>query len=423
MSPTFDLTIASMSNELDGDPDLLDKRVAVFRRNATALDNSAKNLERIRNGSSSMKSEAFEALAGKVHEVETGIRSAAFYYSTIADAVAGFSPVLREAQRQAPGHLEAAHAAQFKKLAAHGDYETARTMARNVDPQTRQQGIDLANKASARYNNADASLTAARNALKAAADTVLAANNAAAAKVANASEKAGLKDSFWDKVAKIGKAIAQAAVAIAEFVWENLDLILVVLTVASFCIPGVGAGVMALKVLSVAIKGVTLLSKAKKIIEGVQTGWEAVSFAASGDYEGAGRKALSLGVTLAMGKLAKVAGKRLGEVGGKELFGLDEHGNLHSTATGRFVNRVLNKVGPQILDADGTSPDAFISQSIDRTTKVITEVTAWSGEKDIKKVTKFVTDKIEAFGVDVPGSAAAPRVSGGGSGGGGGGGR
>lgn len=398
MSPTFDLTIASMSNELDGDPDLLDKRVAVFRRNATALDNSAKNLERIRNGSSSMKSEAFEALAGKVHEVETGIRSAAFYYSTIADAVAGFSPVLREAQRQAPGHLEAARAAQFKKLAAHGDYETARTMARNVDPQTRQQGIDLANKASARYNDANGTLITARNALKAAAGTVLAANNAAADKVANASEKAGLKDSFWDKVAKIGKAIAQAAVAIATFVWENLDTILLVLTIVSFCIPGVGAGVMALKVLNVAAKALTLLSKAKKLIETVQTGWEVTSSVARGDYEGAARKAVAFGVAFAVGKATKAVSRSLGRASGKALFSLDKQGKLHTTATGRFVDRVVNKVGPQILKPDGTPPHRIISRSIDRSTQVITNVTEWTYKKGIKMLTKPLIAGIEGGG-------------------------
>lgn len=420
MSPTFDLScVGGLSNQLDGDPDRLDHMVGVFRKNAGVMLDSASNLERLRAGTGEMRADGFTAAAKKAFEVESGIRAAAWYYQQVADAVAGFSPVLREAQRKAPASLDQLHQAEARKAVAQSDYERARHYARNVDPSTQQQGVSLANDANRRFASADASLTDARNALRAAASEVGQANDAAAAKVKTATDNAGLKDSLWDKLAKLGEMIGKALVAIGTFIWENLDTIVLVLTVVSFFIPG-GAPVMA--VINGALRILNVLSTVKSLVGYAQDGWEVVQAVQDGDWEKAGRKVLAVGAAFALRKVTSKVARVAGRASGKEMFSLDKSGKMSTTATGRAIDRVITKLGPVIKNADGSEPTAFMSRHIDRSTQVITNVTEWTYKQGLKMVTKPLVNAIEGPSSDSPKADVTDRHAGGGGGGSGGGG-
>lgn len=431
MSPTFDLScVSGLSNQLDGDPDRLDQMVRIFRTNADVMDQSAGNLERLRSGTSEMVSQAFEKAAKKAYEVESGIRAAAYYYRQVADAVGDFSPVLREAQRKAPGYLDQLHQAEGRKAVAESDYERARHYARNVDPAVQQQGVDLANQASSRYQSADSALNDARGALRAAASQVKEANDAAATRVKSATDNAGLKDSVWDHLAKIAKVIGEALVAIGKFIWENLDTILLVLTIVSFFIPGGPAVMGAIRAVMTVLK---VLSAIKTTIDMAQEGWEIVEAAKDGDWGTAGRKALGIAASIGVRYATKKLAHGLGRKAGKALYSLDKDGKLTTTATGRAINRAVTTLGPAIKNADGSEPVRYISRSIHRTTKVITDVSEWTIKKGIKMVTKPIIDDLKepprastSRKSTLPtscDSGLANGYSGGGGGGGAGGGR
>lgn len=411
MSPTFDLScVPSLNDELNGDPDVLDRMVGIFRTNADVMNKSAENLQRLRSGTSEMQSLAFEAAAVKAHEVETGIRSAAYYYQQVANAVAGFSPVLREAQRKAPAHLDSLHRAQGGSALAEADHERARHLARNVDPAVQQQGVDLANEASRRYQGAQTALSEARSALVAAAAQVKEANDAAAAKVNAATENAGLKDSFWDYLEKFGKVIGEALVAIGKFIWENLDTILLVLSIVSFFIPGGTALFTALRVVVTAVK---ILSAIKSAIELAQEGWSIVEAVKTGDWGTAGRKVVGVAAGFALSYATKKLGRVAGRATGKALYSLDKSGKLTTTTTGRAINQLVTKLGPEIRNVDGSAPVRYMSRSIDRTTQVITNVSEWTYNKGIKLVTTPLVENLKK-----PPTEQAGRHAGGGGGGG-----
>lgn len=373
MSPTFDLSPAGLSNELDGDPDRLDSLVGNFRRNADNLTNSAEALRRIRHGEGEIASKTFSELLNKAQEVEMGVRQAADYYKFIASAVAQFVPVLREAQRQAPGQLEQLIQSRERSDSARMDHERARTLARNPDPQVQQQALDLAGQASSAHATANHSLESARHALRAAADRVREANNVAAAKVADAPEHAGIEDSVLDHLGKFAGIVLK----IGAWIWEHIDAILLFLTIISFFVP-FGP------ILSGIFMAVRVLAKAKHIVSQVQTGWDIAQKVAKGDVAGVVGGLVSIGASYALGKVAKGAARKLGRATGKALFSLDKQGRLHTTKTGHMVHSFVDKFGQKINTRT-------ISRHIDRTTHVITRSTEWVYKKGLKLVTKEIT--------------------------------
>ena len=88
---------------------------------------------------------------------------------------------------------------------------------------------------------------------------------------------------------------------------------------------------------------------------------------------------------------------------------------LTTTATGRAIHRVVDAIGPQIKNADGSEPAAFISRSVHRTTQVITSSSEYLYKKGAKMMAQPLVDAVKNIKTSPP--VIDERVPGGGGGG------
>lgn len=401
MSPSFDLSVINRSNELDGDPDELDSLARVFETNADAISNASTSIRKLTMQGNDLESEAFGSLAEKARKIDSGLYQTATRYRSMAQAVRGFSRVLREEQSAANGHLEGARNAYRDERRAATDYATAQVMTRSVDESSRQQGMDLGRSARAQHQAAQSNLRANKAKLNAAIDRVRNANVAASGKVQDAMEQSGLDDTLLDKVVEVGKKALAIAKTVGQWVWDNLEtisLVVKVLAVVTAGVPILGAVMGALST------GLLVAVKIKGFIKTGTTIWSVGRDISEGNYSGAAKTALTFGANYVAGKVIGAASKSVSKAAGsaisKQMYSVSADGSLQSTAVGRQIHETVMKYGPKMIADGDPLPADFASMHINRTTKVIEDVVTAGTNKVVKDGLKSVYRPVRDVVVD-----------------------
>lgn len=387
MSPTFDLSVVSKSNELDGDPDRLDHLVSVFHKNAGYIADANTNLGKITSESGENRARGFTALAGKANEIKEGMDKTVLRYRLMAAAVSEFSTVLREEQSKVQSHIDGATQAKADYQVAVDQHQRAQNLARSVDPCDRQEATNLGAWAATRSQTASASLCSHREAIQQAADRVRAANERAASKVKTAMEESELDDTFLDKLADFTKKALDAVVEVGKWIWDNLETISLVIDVLSFVlmlIPPLTVVGAALKVLSAVAKVLRVISVVKFAVESGKSIWSAAQTGGAG-------AALGVAATIGVGFAArKIVSQKVGKLVSSRLYSLDKNGALITTEMGRRIHRATTEYGPPMVAAKGPLPSDFASRHIQRTTDLIAKSSSY--------VTDTALERLQALG-------------------------
>lgn len=292
-----------------GDPGYVTRQASSMRTAADAMQSAAYNLRRLE--APTTCSEAVAKIMVESSKAAELLDEAGDRYHSVASALATYAPSLRHAQDESLAALRQAAVHQGDERAAYkqsvGLYWQAKL---SLDPAERDQLILQYKKASARQTAAKAALASARDRLRDAIIERDDAANRAAGEVEAASSGGRLNDSAWDRFEKFVEPLVDWVDRVATWIWENIDAIALVLTVAAIAlawVPGLNA------VLGALAMGASVLSRAKAaytfvsgVAEGMRTGnWSAAAMGAAG-------LALSFVGGKAVGAVAKKAGSAVG---------------------------------------------------------------------------------------------------------------
>ncbi len=292
-----------------GDPGYVTQQSVSMRSSADAMHSAAHNLRRLE--APATCSEAVAKILVESSKAAELLDEAGDRYHSVAEALATYAPHLTHAQDESFAALQQAIVHQADERAAYkksvGLYWQAKA---TIDPVEREHLIQRYKQASGRQATAKGSLDAAKNRLHTAIQERDEAANRAAGAVDAASSGGKLNDSAWDKFADFVEPLVDAVDAVGKWIWEHIDEISLVLTIAAIAlawVPGLNV------VLAALAAGANVLSKAKAayafvagVAEGVRTGnWGAAAMGATG-------LVLSFVGGRAVGAVAKKVGAKVG---------------------------------------------------------------------------------------------------------------
>lgn len=267
------------SDPIPGSPAELESCTASYRRTAEQIEKAAWNLDKLKNGDE-MSSETVSALMARAAETSGTLKSLKVRYDAIANALAGYSPTLRSAQATSLEALHEADRAQTRARNAANHGNAAIPHMLSLDEGERQRAFDT-------YNHYNQEATTARGELgaaKARLRTAISQRNEAADKAADAInavvDNSSLNDSVLDKVGAFLEWAAKGIGEILKWVWDHLDVILLVIDAIAliiFCIPGgqlIAGGIFAFtKVIGAIKSSIDFVGSAIELVKAVGTGF------------------------------------------------------------------------------------------------------------------------------------------------------
>jgi len=307
------------SHPIPGDPAAVQATASAFRETASRLSEAANGLRRL--DSAETESLAVTKLLSNAREVAGLLELALDRYDVAADALAAYGPVQAQAKATA-------EAAVRDAMTARGLHDRAATNASNlrlgamttIDPQQRQDFLQAYHQAKAQAADASSSFESAKaRVLGAISDRDRAADHAAR-QVSGAIANREINDDLFDQLGELWegaqqfaadivannpllKAVVDAAITAAKWVWDHIEQISLVLKVASILlgwVPFLGPALIILSRIAdvvALIKAATTL--AGSFAHGVQTG----DF--SGFLVGATLTVVTFGIGRGIGKVAK----------------------------------------------------------------------------------------------------------------------
>lgn len=206
MSRPVDWSPLADSDPVPGDPDAVAELAGRYRRTAANIRQAAAALKRIASAEG-WDSAAGEKFRERAIDVADTVLKAEGRYQAAGDALAGYAPALRSAQRRADQALRDAQDAER-------DLQSATS---RLDPTAEPGSPEAADSQRAQRAADDASgrLDAARRALGTAVADRDGAAESAKGRIENVTKDDGLKDSWWDDFAPVLKTITRVAGAIA----------------------------------------------------------------------------------------------------------------------------------------------------------------------------------------------------------------
>ncbi|GAA4160742.1 hypothetical protein GCM10022286_17230 [Gryllotalpicola daejeonensis] len=181
---------------LTGDPDLIETKAAHYAQIAAAIDRSVRFLNAVRD-MDGMTSKAVSAVSGKAGDVSDDIAKAFDRYNDTAQALTGYSGLLREAQADATAAITDIEQKQSAADAASRAATTAQQNLQDATDDTKDDAQTAATKAATAASDASAALQVAQAAWHAAWSKKNDAGNAAKDKitaVVTGPKNHGLKD-------------------------------------------------------------------------------------------------------------------------------------------------------------------------------------------------------------------------------------
>ncbi len=319
-----DVSFAGVGNNLEGEPAEVQNGARRMVIAGNQLVDAGNAVDKLVSSSDEITSDAFKAIGEKGVVATKQLRAAGMRYQGMARALQEFAGVLDEEQCKARQAAQRAQAAKQRKDVAEQNYMTARKAAQSFDENVQKTAVDQATKAAQSYKAADCDYQKEVKIIQDAASRVQQANKDACSKLVQASDDAGLDDSWFDRFKDFVSKIADAVVKIAKWVWEHIDAICTVLDIAAIVlsfIPVVNIAVGIAKVVTTAIKVVSALSKAAKFVSTVKTCFTNGGAMVKAIRNPTGENVATALTTVGGSLLSKYAGKKISafsrKLGGK----------------------------------------------------------------------------------------------------------
>lgn len=295
-----------------GDPGHVGRESATMRRSAEAMKSAADNLRRLE--APTTCSEAVTKVLKESSKAATLLSEAGTRYDAAASALSTYAPTLRWAQEESLAALHQAAPARASEAAAYKKsvalYWQART---SIDSAERDHLVTEYHRAKAKRDQASSTLNAAKARLHAAIEARDAAANTAASSIDAASNGGTINDSAWDKFADFVKPLVDLVDTVAQWIWEHIDEIALVLTIAAIAlawVPGLNVVLAALAV------GARVLSIAKAGFAVVTSTAEAMK---TGNWGPAVLAAAMFGLSFVGGKRPATLASKVGAAAGKKV--------------------------------------------------------------------------------------------------------
>lgn len=333
------------NDPIPGSPDELERIASGFRHQADNLGRAAGNLRLLQNRDDTC-SEAVTKIMTKASDTAASLDAVKQRYETIGRALEGYAPELREAQRMSIEAVTKASEASRRKQAAAARVESARWRFVSFDEQVRNEAQEDYYRSKADYEHATGDVAGAQALLREAISKRDGAGNQAASQLKDDISSGELNDTVWDHIQVIGDAVVE----VGQFLWDNLDIIASIVSVAAAFFPVLAPVALALRVLTYVKMGVELLGGA---IEGFKTG----------NWNNAIKAGITIGTTLLFAKFGPQLMDKAGRAGSKFVTKTVDAKNylLKHTTDGKVATALLaaekNKVPvAQIFQVARTNP-------------------------------------------------------------------
>lgn len=286
---------------IPGNPGELESNAAILRSNAGNLGRAVDNLRRLRNADNTC-SDTVTKIMTLADSTATTLDQVRVRYGTIADALDSYAPQLRAAQRKSLEALEAATSAVQRENEARRRAESAYWRHLSMDQGVRDQAQVEYHEASSDVNAAQATVAEAKALLARAIADRNRAGEEAECRIRAVVQDSPLNDTFLDQVQAVWETVSKPIADVAAWIWENLDTIATVLTIAAAFLP-------ALAPLAAVVRTLTYVKMATALLQGINTGLK------TGNWNAAVKAGLTIGLSLAAGGLGKMVGKLSSKVG------------------------------------------------------------------------------------------------------------
>ncbi|MBB1576626.1 MAG: hypothetical protein HG425_004900 [Propionibacterium sp.] len=304
------IMIQAALEDLKGNPEAVHSGASQMQTTGNQLNDAARAVDKLVSSTDEVTSDAFKALGEKGIVATEKLRAAGLRYQGMAKALHEFANVLEEEQQVGRRAAPQAQSALARRDHAEQQHKTAVLRAMNSDPGQQRQACEDGNRAAVAYKNADADFQTSLKQLMVAISKVKEANERAAAKIEQISDDSGLEDSWWDRCKSIFSKIWNGICKVAQWVWEHLDEICLVLEIASFVLAFVPGLAPALQLVSKALRVVNFLTKCKTAFDITVSVGKAIIDPSQKNISGAFK-------TVGGAALKKFAGKKIDKIAGK----------------------------------------------------------------------------------------------------------
>lgn len=267
-------------NPVPGDPDAVGASAAEFRSTGETLLSASDNLARLSAGS--MRSDAVDALMAEGHKLAHELHQVSSRYFATASALGNYGPELTVAQNMAVQALQAAREARKRHAAAAHHGEQVMTQWKAATDEVHAADCESQWHATKAQMEAAASDLAGAKALVAQAiERRDAAAEAAISTIDAELKHSPVNDTVLDHLKQVLDKGVELLKKVGKFVWDHIDEIAIVLTVAGIVVAFIpGLDVLA-PFLAAAGKAAMMVARLKAGIQFTQALGRAVK---TGDF-------------------------------------------------------------------------------------------------------------------------------------------
>lgn len=327
------------NDPIPGSPDELERIGREYAHHAQNLGRAAQGLRLLRNRDETC-SEAIDAIMEKAAVTASSLENVQERYQTISLALAKYAPELREAQRLSLQAVNQASEAARRKRAAAQRNEQARWSAVTIDEQARNRALQEYHSSKADFEHASGDIASAKALLRQAITKRDEAGQSAQAMIGGEISSSPLNDTVLDHVKEIGKVVFE----VGKWVWDNIDVICLVLDVVVIVLSLTGVGAPFAGALKAVLTGVKLLAQGARALAKLKKVVETFSMVSKGFRTGDwGECATTAAVSIVTFLGTKGAGM-LGEKGAAWMErAIDKRNLILEQRTKRAVKNVFNE--------------------------------------------------------------------------------
>ncbi len=391
------------SDPIPGDPDQVESAASSYATTAGTINQVSDYLANL--DGDGQRSDTITALMARSRELSGQLLSVSGRYSETASALRYYAPELRAAQAMADSAIaEGAPAEAQRKQAAHNAQDIYLGWMTTLDPNSAKEFEDSYRMAQQRANAAAHEVSLARNKIEEAIRRRDEAAEHAKSMIQSAIENSPMTDTVLDKFREILDKAADILTKVGKWIWDHIDTISLVLTIAATVlafIPGLNVIAPVLLALS---KVVTIIGRVKAAVGVVKSVATAVK---TGDWSGVVATGAAALIGWGVGKaggwvVGKVGGAFVGKVTSESrtLAGraVDVFNKKAATGTSGAFSTIIRgtaKAGAEATDAAGK---ILASDATKAATKTLTEIARGEISRESKSQIKdYVGDKVKGY--------------------------
>jgi hypothetical protein len=383
------------ADPIPGDPDQVEAAAKSYATTADSVNQVSDYLANL--DGDGQRSDTITALMARSRELSGQLLSVSGRYSETAAALLYYAPELRAAQAMADSAIsEGAPAESQRKQAANNAQDIYLGWMTTLDPNSAKEFEDSYNVAKQRASAAAYEVSLARNKVEEAIRRRDAAAEHAKSLIESAIVNSPMTDSVLDKFKEVLDKAADILTKVGKWIWDNIDTISLVLTVAAAVlafIPGLDVIAPVLLALS---KVATIIGRVKAAAGVVKSVTTAVK---TGDWSGVVATGAAALAGWAVGKVGGAVAGKLAS-GAKSMAGQAVYafnGKATTGVAGAF-SKIVRGTAEAGLEATEAATSVVGSTATKKVTKVLTEfATADVSQETKRHITDYVGDKVEDY--------------------------